>query len=85
MKDLTPTLFGLASQLERMGVVYAVMGGLAVWAYAIPRSTEDIDFTIALGRERLPELFQALEAQGYSIPGPYHSGWEAGTSACGKT
>lgn len=75
MKDLTPTLFALASQLEGMGVTYAVMGGLAVRAYSIPRSTEDIDFTMALGRDRLPELFRAMETQGYSILEPYQAGW----------
>ncbi len=75
MKDLTPTLFSLAELLERMSVKYAVMGGLAVRAYAIPRATEDIDFTMAIGRERLPELFGALEAQDYAIPEPYQTGW----------
>ena len=47
--------------LERMSIEYAVMGGLAVRAYSIPRATYDIDFTIALEHERLPELFNALE------------------------
>ena len=75
MKDLSPTLFSLASLLEEMSVKYAVMGGLAVRAYAIPRSTEDIDFTVALDRGRLPELFKALEEQGYAIPEPYQLGW----------
>ena len=75
MRDLSPTLFLLVSLLEKMSVKYAVMGGLAVRAYAIPRSTEDIDFTLALYRSRLPELFEGLEEQGYAIPEPYQSGW----------
>lgn len=75
MKDLTPTLFGLAELLERKRVEYAVMGGLAVRAYAIPRSTEDIDFTLSLDRRRLPELYSELETCEYSIPEPYRKGW----------
>lgn len=75
MKDLTPTLFSLAELLERMSINYVVMGGLAVRAYAIPRATEDIDFTLAIGRERLPELFDALKAQDYAVPEPYQTGW----------
>ena len=75
MKDLSPTLFGLASLLERMSIKYAVMGGLAVRAYAIPRSTEDIDFTLSLDRSRLLEFYSELEASDYSIPEPYRAGW----------
>jgi hypothetical protein len=75
MRDLAPTLYLLAALLERMSVNYVVMGGLAVRAYAIPRATEDIDFTLALERERLTELYDALEGQGYVIPEPYRTGW----------
>lgn len=75
MKDLTPTLFGLAELLEQKGIKYAVMGGLAIRAYAIPRSTEDIDFTLSLDRRRLPELYSELETRNYSIPEPYRAGW----------
>lgn len=75
MKDLMPTLFGLAELLEQKGIKYAVMGGLAIRAYAIPRSTEDIDFTLSLDRRRLPELYSELETRNYSIPEPYRAGW----------
>jgi hypothetical protein len=74
MKDLTPTLFALASLLESRSIEYAVVGGFAVRAYAIPRSTEDIDFTIALERERLPALYSELELSGYAVPEPYLAG-----------
>lgn len=75
MKDLTCTIDLLVAVLERMSVEYVVMGGLAVRAYAIPRATEDIDFTLAIDRKRLPELYDALEEQNYSVPEPYRSGW----------
>jgi hypothetical protein len=61
MTNLTSTLDLLVALLERMSVRYVVMGGLAVRAYSIPRATEDIDFTLALSRERLPQLYDALE------------------------
>jgi arylsulfatase A-like enzyme len=41
------------------------MGGIAVRAYGIPRPTYDLDFTLALPRERLHELY--LSAEGDSI------------------
>jgi len=75
MTDLTPTLDLLVALLERMSIKYVLMGGLVVRAYAIPRVTEDIDVTLALERDRLPELYDALEEQGYAVPEPYRSGW----------
>jgi hypothetical protein len=75
MRDLTSTLDLLVAQLERMTIEYVIMGGLAVRAYSIPRATVDIDFTLALDRERLPELFDALESDDYAIPEPYRTGW----------
>jgi hypothetical protein len=75
MIELLPTLDLLIGELERMSVKYAVMGGLAVRAYAIPRVTADIDLTVGISRERLPDLFDSLEAQGYAIPEPYRTEW----------
>jgi hypothetical protein len=75
MIDLISTLDLLVAILERLKVKYVVMGGLAVRAYAIPRATEDIDFTLALSRERLSELYEALEEHGYAVPEPYRQGW----------
>lgn len=75
MTDLTSTLDLLVALLERMSVKYVIVGGLAVRAYAIPRATEDLDFTLALTRERLPELYDELEKQEFAVPEPYRSGW----------
>jgi len=54
---------------------YAVMGGMAVRVYGIPRPTHDIDFTVAVPRDRLPELYAAVQALGYMVPEPYLQGW----------
>jgi hypothetical protein len=58
-----------------MGIPYAVMGGIAVRIYGIPRPTHDIDFTLALDRNRLPDLYEAVRALGYTVPEQYASGW----------
>jgi hypothetical protein len=75
MKDLTNTLDLLIGVLNRLGVDYVLMGGLVVRAYSRPLATLDIDITLALERDRLGILFDALEAQDYAIPEPYRSGW----------
>ena len=67
-QESIPALFGLA-------VPYAIMGGWAVRIYALPRPTYDVDFTIAIDRERLPELYAAAEAEGFTLPEQYRSGW----------
>ena len=54
MIDITDTLELLIPVLERLSIEYAVMGGLAVRAYSIPRATYDVDLTIALERNQLP-------------------------------
>ena len=52
---LAPAINAAAARvLDRLGIPYAVMGGLAVRVYAIPRFTNDVDLTISLDREKLP-------------------------------
>jgi predicted nucleotidyltransferase len=75
MSSLTRSLVDLTRLFDRLGLTYAVMGGLAVRAYGIPRATYDIDFTVAIDRDRLPELFQSVEALGYVVPEAYARGW----------
>lgn len=75
MNPLTRSLIEITSLFDRLGLAYAVMGGLAVRVYGIPRATYDIDFTLAVERSRLPELFAAVEALGYTVPEAYTSGW----------
>ncbi len=60
---------------ERLGIEYAIMGGLAVRLYALPRPTFDVDFTAAVARDRLPEVFQAAEEVGFTIPASTTTGW----------
>jgi hypothetical protein len=75
MTDLDRALAELVRLFERLRTPYVVMGGLAVRVYGIPRATYDIDFTVAIERERLPELYRELRDLGYSVPEQYQSGW----------
>jgi hypothetical protein len=75
MTNLDQALRDFAALFERMGIPYAVMGGLAVRVYAIPRPTHDADFTIAIHRDRLPELYKEVRKLGYSVPETFDSGW----------
>ena len=50
MKGLAETLRDFVSLFDRLGLPYAVMGGLAVRVYGIPRPTYDVDFTVAIAR-----------------------------------
>lgn len=75
MTDLTAALKDFVSLFERMAIPYAVMGGMAIRIYGIPRPTYDIDFTLAIDRSRLGELFSGVQALGCTVPEEYLRGW----------
>jgi hypothetical protein len=74
MKNVTDTLHTLIKLLDQMSIEYAVMGGFAVRAHGVPRPTYDIDLSIVLKRERLPELFDQLRKCDFEIPEAYEKG-----------
>ena len=39
-------LYGAAAQLDKLGVRYAAIGGIAVGAHGAPRGTKDVDFLV---------------------------------------
>jgi hypothetical protein len=75
MIDLGRALCDFALLFDRMNLPYAVMGGVAVRVYGIPRATYDVDFTLAIPRERLQELYAAIRSLGYTVPEEYAGGW----------
>ena len=75
MTDLAQAVADLSGLFEQMGLRYAVMGGIAVRAFGIPRPTYDLDFTLAIDRTRLADLYQAVARLGYTVPEPYLQGW----------
>lgn len=56
MTDLTAVIHELASLFDSMALPYAIMGGIAVRAHGIPRPMFDVDFTLAVPRDRLATL-----------------------------
>lgn len=58
-------LAALAGALDRAGIGYMVIGGQAVLLYGEPRLTRDVDLTLALPPESVPELIVAIAALGW--------------------
>jgi hypothetical protein len=75
MTDLTAVIHDLVGLFDRLCLPYAIMGGIAVRAHGLPRPTFDVDFVLAVPRERLGDLFTAIEDVGYTVPDHYRSGW----------
>lgn len=64
MSRLLKCLRKLIEAFEECGVSYAVLGGLAIPAYGIPRSTVDVDIGLAVSEEgKIRELIKELEAR----------------------
>ena len=75
MTDLTAVIHDLVDVFDGLRLPYAIMGGIAVRAHGIPRPTYDVDFTLAVPRERLGELFAVIASRGYTVPEQYAKGW----------
>lgn len=75
MNHVDEELRNFVRLFDSLGLDYAVMGGIAVRAHGIPRPTQDVDFTLAIERSRLPELFDAARDAGYDVPEAFAAGW----------
>jgi hypothetical protein len=75
MKDVEQAVLDFVDIFGELKITYAVMGGLAVRAYGVPRPTYDVDISIAITRERLSTLYDAVESAGYTVPETYRRGW----------
>lgn len=56
-------LAALARELDARGIGYLIIGGQAVLLYGEPRFTKDIDVTLALKPDRLPDVLALPEAR----------------------
>lgn len=65
--DLHAELRGIVEALDAAGIGYALVGGLAVSIYAVPRATEDVD--LLLGREHLLPAVERLASLGFRRAG----------------
>jgi hypothetical protein len=75
MDDLVRVIADACLTFETRGLTFAIMGGIAVRAYGIPRATYDVDVVVAAPRTELPALFAAIRERGYTVPEVYDSGW----------
>jgi hypothetical protein len=75
MSDLVSLLHEFAGIFDSLHAPYAVMGGWAVRLYGLPRPTYDIDFTITIPREKLPDLYDAVREAGFGVSEQFASGW----------
>jgi len=51
----------IATALEEAALSYMIIGGQAVLLYGEPRLTKDIDITLGVGLERLPDVLKAAQ------------------------
>jgi hypothetical protein len=75
MKHVEAAARDFTAIFNRMQLPYALMGGLAVRAFGVPRPTYDVDVTLAIDDDMLPALYDAVEAAGYTVPEAYRRGW----------
>lgn len=64
---LRDALSAAVEVLERLGLRYALVGGLAVSAWAVPRATRDADLWVELEGKRR-QLERALATSGFHVP-----------------
>ena len=54
--------------LESLGLRYALVGGLAVGAWSVPRATRDVDLYAEMPEDVRPSLARALQERGFEVP-----------------
>ncbi|MDY7095032.1 MAG: nucleotidyl transferase AbiEii/AbiGii toxin family protein [Acidobacteriota bacterium] len=68
MRRLAAALGHIRSELDRLQLSWALVGGLAIAAYIDPRTTRDVDVVIAIdGDAQAEDLARTLEARGYQF------------------
>jgi predicted nucleotidyltransferase len=65
---LERALASTVSALDELGLRYAIVGGLAVGAWGVSRSTRDADFYVELPPARHADLERTLRARGFDVP-----------------
>jgi hypothetical protein len=65
----------LVDLLERDAVPYALMGGIAVPVWGIPRATYDIDVVLSVGDEDLQRFVARAKERGFHVDPPYEAGF----------
>jgi len=58
----------ITSRLERAGIDYCIVGGLASIAYGRPRLTLDADLVVAISPGQVASLIEAFPAEDFYLP-----------------
>lgn len=66
--EVERTLLDGIAALEALDVRYAIVGGLAVSVWAMPRATRDVDLYADLDHAQRPQVQKELEAHGFEVP-----------------
>jgi hypothetical protein len=67
MRKFEEMILDFVGILERMGIDYVIVGGVAVSSWGTPRTTRDLDVIIALEVGNIDELSENLHKMGFSI------------------
>jgi hypothetical protein len=67
-EELSGALFRAVDTFDALALRYAIVGGLAVNAWAGPRATKDVDLYAELPDDRRADVRSALEARGFHVP-----------------
>lgn len=65
----------LRDALARIGVTYAVMGGVASTHWGLPHYTHDLDIAVGVKAGDAAAFVHAMEASGYIVPDEFRGGW----------
>jgi predicted nucleotidyltransferase len=66
--EVRRTLLEGIEVLEKLDLRYAIVGGLAVSTWAVPRSTKDVDLYAELPSVVQPKVKAELQARGFHVP-----------------
>lgn len=61
--------------VEDLALPYVVMGGIAVNAWGLPRTTFDVDLALDIGADALGPLYLRLDQAGLDVPEEYRRGY----------
>jgi len=67
MRKFEEMVLDFISVLERMGIDYVIVGGVAVSSWGTPRTTRDLDVIIVLKVGNIDELSENLQGMGFLI------------------
>jgi hypothetical protein len=73
--ELRSTLIRLVDLLESQGIPYALMGGIVVSIWGVPRATYDLDLTLEVDSALFERFLQSAKHAGFSVEEPFERGF----------